>query len=504
MKKHQIILTGILLLLIGVLLGVLMMVTRGSWIPPERIEVRYTEVTRSSEPLPVSGPNHPENAFRAIADSIVRGVVYIETDVRRQGVTETESGDGAFWDRIWPQRRGQSIGSGVIITKDGYIITNHHVIHGSGESIRVLTHDNRYFEAKVIGSDPSTDLAVLKIDLQNGQPLVIGNSDHVGIGDWVMAVGNPFRLRSTVTAGIISAIGRDVDIINERMRIESFIQTDAAINRGNSGGALVNMYGELIGINTAIASESGAYQGYGFAIPVNLAMKVTQDLIQYGEVRRAYMGVEISNLDFDQARRSGLDHISGVVVRSLVRGGSADLGGLEQGDIILEVDGYRVNQANRLQERIALLRPGDLVELTIWRNQKEQSIAFPVAGMDNEAIRSWAQVEQEKESDRIEMEQEDLGVRQLNVEEYGFSVAELANQEDLSIMELVVISVKERGEAYYAGLKVDDIILRINGTDIQQLDEFKRIWDTSAGRQEPVRVDVKRNGEIHFLFFDAG
>jgi serine protease Do len=200
----------------------------------------------------------------------------------------------------------------------------------------------------------------------------------------VVAIGNPFRLRSTVTAGIVSALGRNMDIINDQMRIENFIQTDAAINRGNSGGALVNEYGELIGINTAIVTENGAYQGYGFAIPINMAFKITSDLIEFGEVRRAYLGVQIVSVGQERARQLNLATINGVEVVSLLRNGAAERAGLLPNDVILRVNDTAVNEANELQAQIAMFRPGDNVNLSVWRNGRAIDIKMVLGGLSSE------------------------------------------------------------------------------------------------------------------------
>jgi len=297
-----------------------------------------------------------------------------------------------MWERMLPRRRATTIGSGVLVSPDGYIITNNHVIAGAdAQSITVTLNDKRFFSASVIGRDPSTDLAVLKIDGLDLPHAVIGNSDAVEVGDWVVAVGNPFRLRSTVTAGIVSALGRNVDIISDQLRVESFIQTDAAINRGNSGGALINSFGELVGINTAIATENGSYQGYGFAIPINMAFKISRDLIEFGEVRRAFLGVSIMAIGQDRARQLGLSRIQGVEIVNIARNGAADLGGLRLSDVIIDVDGFEVNEANELQARIALQRPGDSVAMTIWRNGELLPITLRVNGLENENVRNWLQ-----------------------------------------------------------------------------------------------------------------
>lgn len=260
-------------------------------------------------------------------------------------------------------------GSGVILTPDGYIATNNHVIDGA-DKIKVVLNDKRSYEAELIGMDPTTDLALLKIEEEGLSFIPYGNSDVLEVGDWVLAVGNPFDLTSTVTAGIVSAKGRNINILRDRegMSIESFIQTDAAVNPGNSGGALVNLNGDLIGINTAIATPTGTYAGYAFAVPASLVKKVMNDLLKYGEVQRALLGVSIADVTAELAEKEGISEIKGVYVAGVVPGGAAEEAGLKEGDIILSVEGSEVNSASRLQETVARFRPGKEVELLVSRD----------------------------------------------------------------------------------------------------------------------------------------
>ncbi|MCS6969110.1 MAG: Do family serine endopeptidase [Cytophagales bacterium] len=273
-----------------------------------------------------------------------------------------------FDDDIF-NRPQEGIGSGVIISQDGYIITNNHVIENADE-ITVTLHDKRSYKAKVIGTDPSTDIAVIKIDEKGLATIPFGNSDQVQVGEWVLAVGNPFNLTSTVTAGIVSAKARNISLLRARdnAAIESFIQTDAAVNPGNSGGALVNMNGELVGINTAIASRTGSYAGYSFAVPSNLARKVAEDLIKYGVVQRAFLGIFITDLDSKKAKELNLPITEGVHVDSIVPNGSADAAGLRRGDVITKVDGRPVRSVPELQETIGRKRPGEGVTLLVYRD----------------------------------------------------------------------------------------------------------------------------------------
>lgn len=285
-------------------------------------------------------------------------------------------GDG-FWGRRYRnqnqsrQQIMEASGSGVIVGEDGYIVTNNHVVDQAAE-ILVSLYNGRAYNAEIIGTDPSTDLAVLKIDEKGLPEARLADSDEVRVGDWVLAVGNPFNLASTVTAGIVSAKARNINILSDNSAIESFIQTDAAVNPGNSGGALVNLKGELIGINTAIATPTGTYAGYSFAVPSNIVNKVMTDLIEYGEVQRGYLGVVIRDLDWQLAQQLQLDRSQGVVVANLVRNGPADEAGLEIKDVILEINGSPITSSSRLLEIVASHKPGDELEVVILRNGKKQ------------------------------------------------------------------------------------------------------------------------------------
>lgn len=271
-----------------------------------------------------------------------------------------------------PSRVGA--GSGVIISNDGYIVTNNHVI-ANADDIEVTLHDNRTYKAAVVGTDPSTDLALLQIKEKDLPTLSFINSDEVKVGEWVLAVGNPFSLNSTITAGIVSAKGRSINILRDQYAVENFIQTDAAINPGNSGGALVNLHGGLVGINTAIASPTGAYSGYGFAVPSNIVNKVVEDLIQYGVVQRGVLGIMIRSVDGNLAREKELKSAKGVYVDSLFENSAAAEAGLKKGDVIISVNEVPVNSASELQGEIAQFRPGEKVNLDIQRENKELNIA---------------------------------------------------------------------------------------------------------------------------------
>lgn len=288
-------------------------------------------------------------------------------------------GDDGFWGQRYRNREYQqqplqeAAGSGVIVSRDGHIVTNNHVIDNAQEVI-VSLHNGRDYKATVVGADPSTDLAVLKIDAKDLPEAALANSDEVRVGDWVLAVGNPFNLASTVTAGIVSAKARNINILSDNSAIESFIQTDAAVNPGNSGGALVNLKGELIGINTAIATPTGTFAGYSFAVPSNIVRKVTTDLIQHGEVQRGYLGVIIRDLTWELAQDIGLDLSQGVVVVDVSRNGAAQKAGIKARDVILEVNGTTIRNTAQLLEIIASHKPGDLLQVGVQRDGKKNDL----------------------------------------------------------------------------------------------------------------------------------
>lgn len=260
-----------------------------------------------------------------------------------------------------------SSGSGVVASADGYIITNKHVID-NGEKIQVFFNDKSVATARLIGSDPTTDLAVLKVEERGLTAINYGDSDAVRVGEWVLAVGNPFNLESTVTAGIVSAKGRNIDILRGEYSIESFIQTDAVVNPGNSGGALVNSRGELVGINSAILSQGGSYEGYSFAIPSDLVEKVVRDLVEYGSVQRAVLGVSIRNVNNILAKDLGLDKPKGVFIESVRSNSSAEGAGIIAGDVVMKINGVVINSVAELQEEVAQYRPGAQIDISLLRN----------------------------------------------------------------------------------------------------------------------------------------
>lgn len=319
--------------------------------------------------------------FLEASDKVVPGVVHIQS-------SHNIFGNFGRMDNF------PSSGSGVILTDNGYITTNYHVIE-EASNIVVVLNDNRRFNAKVVGFDETTDLALIKIDAAGLPYVVYGNSDLVRPGEWVLAVGNPFNLNSTVTAGIISAKARNMDILQGQLRIESFLQTDAAVNPGNSGGALVNLRGELIGINTAIATGSGSYEGYSFAVPVSLVQKVMDDLLEYGKVQRGLLGITIDNNNAEIAEILKTNHITGVFVISVQPNSAADEAGMRKGDIILKVQGREVKNVSELQEMVARNRPGDPVKVTFARGSATHEITAILKDVDGNPEVSYMTYENE-------------------------------------------------------------------------------------------------------------
>ncbi len=315
-----------------------------------------------------------ETDFTAIAEKSIHAVVHVKNI--SSGSSKSNSLMEFFYgDTGGSESQVVGSGSGVIISSDGYIITNNHVIKGA-RKLEVTLNNKESYDAEVVGIDESTDIALLKIQKIDLPYLAFGDSDHLRVGEWVLAVGNPFNLTSTVTAGIVSAKARDINIMNNNKRIESFIQTDAAVNPGNSGGALVNTRGNLIGINTAISSQTGSYIGYSFAVPSNIAKKVIEDILEFGNVQRAYLGINYEELNSTKANEFGVESTEGVLVTRVLDQGAAQEAGLLVNDIIIKMDNVKIAKFSDLQGYLGSKRPGDQVEVTILRNEAVINLAL--------------------------------------------------------------------------------------------------------------------------------
>lgn len=374
-------------------------------------------------------------------------------------------------------------GSGVIVNENGYIITNNHVIDNA-DDIEVTLHDNRTFKATVVGTDPSTDLALIQIK-EEGLPIVpLINSDEIEVGEWVLAVGNPFNLNSTVTAGIVSAKGRNINILKDKSAIESFIQTDAAINPGNSGGALVNLQGGLVGINTAIASPTGSYAGYGFAVPSNIVNKVVEDLLKYGVVQRGYLGVMIRGVDGNLAEEKELDITEGVYVDSLMENSAAKKGGLKIGDVITHVDDKLVKTAPELQELIGRHRPGDNVKIKVNRDGKEKELSVKLRNAEGN-------------SDLTEVEKDEV-LRKLGAE---FEELEKSEAKKLKIKGGIKIKQLKPGLLQrQTKIREGFIITKISGKNVKSKEDISEILKEHNGGVMLEGVYEKLPGKHYYAF----
>ncbi|MBX7227449.1 MAG: Do family serine endopeptidase [Chitinophagales bacterium] len=414
----------------------------------------------------------PPDAFVQAAAKSTPAVVHIKVTVTPKANKQAYDPFFQFFGGGYGQPQPQvGSGSGVIITQDGYIVTNNHVVEGADE-IEVSLSDNKEYKGKLIGRDPSTDLAVIKIEEKSLPYLTWANSDDVLVGQWVLAVGNPFDLASTVTAGIVSAKARNINIIREKAgnyAVESFIQTDAAVNPGNSGGALVDLNGNLIGINSAIATPTGTYAGYSFAIPSNLAKKVVADIMDFGVVQRGYLGVNIAELTPELAKKSSYDKMEGAYVADIVPGSAAEDGGLESGDIIVKVDGLTVKSSPELQEHIARFRPGDKVKIELVRDGKNIEKTVTLKNKENQA----------KLSSKEELEKASNAMTAL-----GASFEELSSDEAKKMGISGGIKVSDVGNGLLAqntDIEEGFVITRLNNTNVKNMKDFETILNQNRG-----------------------
>ena len=393
---------------------------------------------------------------------------------------------GASLNDIWTRQRSidASSGSGVIISPDGYIVTNNHVIDG-GTDIEVTLNDRREFEAELIGRDPSTDLALVKIEAE-GLPYVnFGNSDSLFVGEWVLAVGNPFDLSSTVTAGIVSAKGRSIDILDDRYSIESFIQTDAAVNPGNSGGALVNSQGDLMGINTAIITRSGRYEGYSFAVPSSLAEKIVTDLIEFGTVQRALLGVELEDVNSQLAENLSLPSNNGVIVRSVIPNSGAADAGLKTGDVILRIEDVTIRDSPALKETIGRFRPGAAVRVTYFRDSRLSTVRVTLKNAVNDIK-------------LVSHEHQDF------MREIGFELRDLDPDEiaRLPAAGAKVISIYLGSKVDRTRMDPDYIITKVNSERVTKVEDLIRIISETRKGEDVLLEGYYENfsGEYYYAF----
>lgn len=409
--------------------------------------------------------------FVSVSEIATPAVVHIKTLVkstpRGQSMSPFEDFFGPGFR--FPDQGGapqQASGSGVVINSDGFIVTNNHVVDNA-DKVEVVLDDKRTYVAEVLGVDPETDLALLKIEESDLPYLNLGNSDELNIGEWVVAVGNPFNLTSTVTAGIVSAKGRNINLLRQRggeYAIENFIQTDAAVNPGNSGGALVNTKGELIGINTAIASQTGSYSGYSFAIPINLAKKIISDLKDYGEVKRAILGVRIQDITQELADEKGLDSLNGVYVPAVSEGGSADKAGIKDGDVILKIDDEFVNKSSELQEQISKYHPGDKISVLVLRDDKKKTIEAILLSKDGSS----------KIVNEVKREEKKI---------LGAEIENISRDERLSlkIRNGVKIAKLGNGQLKTKGIPEGFVITHIDKTPIYTTSDAEKAFDQKDG-----------------------
>lgn len=399
--------------------------------------------------------------FTYAAEQTVHAVVHVRTKSMVGPQASNPIMEWFYGDRYSRPREVQGFGSGVIISDDGYIITNNHVIEDA-QDIEVKLNDNRTFPAEIIGRDPSTDIALLKIKAANLPFIKYGDSDQLRLGEWVLAVGNPFNLTSTVTAGIVSAKGRNLGILDNDLRIESFIQTDAALNMGNSGGALVNTKGLLVGITSAIVSPSGAYAGNSFAIPVTIVKKVVEDLKMYGEVQRAIIGVNITEVTQEDAEKLKLSEVKGARIANVISGGSAEAAGLKENDIIIRFDGVNVASPSELQEQVGKHRPGDKANITYIRNGKEVTVPITLKNVAGNTNIVKPGMNESVAGEVYGARLESLGSAdksKFNID-YGVKVTELSN-----------------GKFKDIGIKKGYIILSVNGKRVKSASEVRSATD---------------------------
>jgi serine protease Do len=436
------------------------------------------------------------DAFVEIAKAVTPAIVYIDvySDVKEK--KENNDNFNFFFgpDFNLDDAPKHGTGSGVIISSEGYILTNNHVVKDASEKgIKVVLTDKREFTAKLIGTDETTDIAIIKIDAENLSIAAVGNSDQVQVGQWVLAIGNPLGLNNTVTSGIISAVGRNISVTGDNYAINNFIQTDAVINPGNSGGALVDINGSVIGINAAIQSTSGYYQGYGFAIPINMAKDVAYELIKNGKIERGYIGVSIKDVDSKEAKGLGLDKAKGVLVQNVIKGSAGDDAGIKTGDVILSVDDKEVNAANQLQTIIGSKKPGDEVTLSIYRDGKtfNQKVKLKPRAEDS----SLSQNNKKSEEGKKELSTKSF-------ENIGITVTDITStiKSEYGIETGVYIStVKNYSEAFNRGLRAGLVIIAADKEAISDVEQLEKIINSKSKGDILILKVISQNKDIRLI-----
>ncbi len=489
------IVAALALVVLGVIFGAVL-VSGFGWVRPSLAEVQI-----GTQVAPVQDID-PEllsfnNAFIEVAEKVTPSIVQIRV-ISRVDRDDSKNDPFHFFmpfrDDIPRERQGS--GSGVIISDDGYILTNNHVVENASQ-VSVDLYDRTSYDAEVVGTDPLTDLAVIKIDAEDLPTAYLGDSDKLKVGQWVMAIGNPLAFTSTVTAGIVSAFGRSLNLIRDSYGVENYIQTDAVINRGNSGGALVDLSGAVVGINSAIATDgmSSTYIGYGFAIPINLAKSVAQDLIANGKVNRGYIGVRIEAVDAATAKAIGLDKPKGVLIQDIIEDGAAAEEDIKEGDVILKVDDVEVNQPNELQAYIARKRANDDVVLSLFRDGDtiERTITLKARDEDESTINTSNNKKEDRDLDRK--------IDELEIESIGLKIKDMTSSQlsNYNVEHGVLITdVKRYSKAYDQGLGRGLVITELDRKPINDVMEFEDIIESKKGSAVLLKV-IDKQGTTRFV-----
>ena len=447
------------------------------------------------EPVPVPDWEAINAQTTTVAGRVLESVAYVVV------TPEGAPGDGGF------ETADSEAGSGIVLSPDGYVITNAHVVERAGR-VAVRLTDRREYQAEVVGRDLTTDVAVLRLlEARAAGPLpvaTLGDSDALAVGETVLVIGSPFRLQGTVTQGIVSALGRQIQAIQDDLRIEDFIQTDAAVNQGNSGGALVNLRGQVVGMVTAIASETGYNEGYGFAIPANLARRVAEDLIAYGEVRRGYLGVDALTVTAADARQAGMARIHGVLVQNVVAGGPAARAGVRAGDILLAVAGRPVDELNQFQSRLAQSRPGQRVALTVWRDGGERELRASLISQSDPVFQQWLAGRDPDSPAVVAPETGEAAPQRSDAADWGIRFRDLtAGDRDRAKVAAgaLVEAIAPGSPADLDGLPQGTIVVEVEGRAVGTAEEARRALARLARRERPALLRVRRP-DGRTAFFD--